>query len=131
METYAEIFKALSDKTRLRILYLLIKSQEELCVSEFADSLEIPQQNISQHLRILRIAGLIRKVKEGRWIYFSITENIDAFTESVLAAISSIPERLISKDLKELDERMKLRSNGRCHIGIQKKHLVRNYVTKI
>lgn len=130
MKTYTEKFKALSDETRLRILYLLINSNTELCVCEFTDALEIPQYNISRHLKILKNAGLIQERKEGRWVYFGLTKENDNFTETILNAISQIPESLLSKDLAELNKRIAIRTNGKCLIGIQKEHLFSNHPKK-
>jgi ArsR family transcriptional regulator len=124
MNTYAEKFKALGDETRLRILYLLIKADSDLCVCELTDALEIPQYNISKHLKILRHAGLIAERKEGRWVYFGIVEDDDSFTETLLHAINHIPDTLLSNDVKELHNRLAIREHGKCLLGIQKKHLL-------
>ena len=59
MQEYLEKFKALSDETRLRIVHLLIEKNTPLCVCEFTDALEVPQYNISRHLKILKLAKLI------------------------------------------------------------------------
>lgn len=127
MKKYVEKFKALSDETRIRILYLLLKSDSELCVCELTDSLDIPQYNVSRHLKILRNAGLIEERKEGRWVYFSRIKENKQETEALLNSISNIPESLFSKELKELDKRFGIRTNGKCLIGIKKKHLMGNH----
>jgi len=124
MEEFTKVFKALSDKTRLRIIYLLCGSKTELCVCELVDSLEEPQYNISRHLKILKNAGLIRERKEGRWVYYGLFNVGDAFKNAVLQAVSSIPITLLSKDKKELKKRLKIRVKGKCLIGIQKKHII-------
>ena len=72
MEQYTEIFKALSDETRLRIIRLLIAAGRELCCCEITDSLGESQYNISRHLKVLKNAALIKDRKEGRWVYFHI-----------------------------------------------------------
>jgi ArsR family transcriptional regulator len=124
MKEFTEKFKAFADETRLRILYLLINSNSELCVCELTDALEIPQYNVSRHLKILRNAGLIEERKEGRWVYFSLTQGMDAFTETALDSINQIAETQLSKDLAELETRLTIRTNGKCLLGIQKKHLI-------
>lgn len=121
---YVEKFKALSDETRLRILNLLVKVNSELCVCEFTDALEVPQYNISRHLKILRQAGLIEERKEGRWVYFRVVREKDPFTETILESISCISPSLLSKDLKELERRLELRVDGKCLLGIQKSRLL-------
>ncbi|MBM4240376.1 MAG: winged helix-turn-helix transcriptional regulator [Euryarchaeota archaeon] len=67
----SEIFKALSDPTRLKILYLL--QNGELCVCEIIIALEKPQSTISHHLNILKNAGIIKWRKEGVWIHYSLS----------------------------------------------------------
>ncbi|MGI6465017.1 MAG: ArsR/SmtB family transcription factor [Methanobacterium sp.] len=63
--------KALSDPTRLKILYLL--SEGELCVCEIICALDKPQSSISHHLNILKNLGFIKGRKEGVWIHYSLT----------------------------------------------------------
>jgi ArsR family transcriptional regulator len=124
MKEFIEKFKAFADETRLRILYLLLNSNSELCVCELTDALEIQQYNVSRHLKILRNAGLIEERKEGRWIYFSLTQCKDDFTETALDSINQIAETQLSKDLAELKTRLAIRTNGKCFLGIQKKYLI-------
>ena len=64
-----EMFQALSDATRLRILELL-KSEEELCVTEIASHFDIKQPSVSHHLDVLRRAGLVSGEKRGREVYY-------------------------------------------------------------
>ena len=70
----AELHRALSDETRLRILaYLQIG---ELCVCEIVEALDKPQSTVSHHLYTLQNAGLIRGRKQGRWTMYSINEDV-------------------------------------------------------
>ena len=126
MREYTEIFKALGDETRLRILHLFAKTGEELCVCELTDALEVSQYNISRHLKLLVNVGLLISEKEGRWVYFKLAGHDDAVIESIVAAIANLPKSATIKDLAELDKRLQMRSNGRCTIGIQKQHLMRS-----
>jgi len=120
-----DIFKALSDETRLRILHLFIKSGEELCVCELTDSLEVTQYNVSRHLKVLATAGLLEREKEGRWVYFRLAQPSDAVLHHVLQAVGALSDDVTTRDLTELQQRLTLRTNGRCTIGIQKKHLAK------
>lgn len=70
-ERYAGELKALSDATRLKILYLL--SDGELCVCEIICALNKPQSSISHHLNILKNLGFIKGRKDGVWIHYSLT----------------------------------------------------------
>ncbi len=68
----AEIFKALSDPTRLRLVKLLGEGGGALCVNALACRLEVTQSAVSQHLRVLRQARLVRGVRRGPFVYYSL-----------------------------------------------------------
>ncbi len=68
----SKVFMALADETRLRILKLL--EFREMCVCEVMIALGLTQPTASHHLGILNNAGLIKKRKEGRWVYYSVTK---------------------------------------------------------
>lgn len=123
MKEYIDTYKAIADETRLRILYLLINKKSEICACEFTDALEIPQYNISKHLRILKSAGLIEERKEGRWIYFRLSREKGAFRQTVFKSIHQIPASLLTRDLGGLEKRFSMRKYGKCVLGIRKKHL--------
>lgn len=64
-------FRALADETRLKIFALLTK--EELCVCEIEDTLNLSQSLVSNHLAVLRRAGLVkarRDAEDARWIFY-------------------------------------------------------------
>ncbi len=124
LSEFTEIFKALSDETRIRILRLLMLSRESICVCEIVDSLEEPQSNISRHLKILKNAGLIEESKQGRWRYYSLTEKGDQFMTHLFQTIASIPKKTFIKEYAKLKERLKIRRNGKCTLGIQNVHLL-------
>lgn len=67
----SEILKALSDPTRLKIIYLL--QEGELCVCEIMHALEKPQSTVSHHLNILKNAGFIKWRKAGIWIHYQLS----------------------------------------------------------
>lgn len=71
LQEKSDIFKAISDPTRLKILYLL--ADGELCVCEIICALEKPQSTISHHLNILRNSGYIKGRREGVWIHYKLT----------------------------------------------------------
>ena len=68
-----EVFYALSDDIRLKIVRLLI-SHSELCVCQLQELFGISQPNISFHLRVLKKAGLVKSRKEGKWSYYSLNK---------------------------------------------------------
>jgi len=73
MERTAEIFKALSDPTRLRIVSLL--RHGELCVCDLTEALQIPQSTVSRHLSALRNAGWVKSRRSGKWMHYILLEN--------------------------------------------------------
>ncbi|WP_306419564.1 ArsR/SmtB family transcription factor [Anaerosalibacter massiliensis] len=69
----SEIFKALSDPTRLKIIYVLSKSP--LCVCDIAQLLDMTQSAISHHLRMLRNLNLVKFRKEGKMVIYSLDDH--------------------------------------------------------
>lgn len=67
-----DLFKALSDGTRLRMLSLVM--EREMCVCEIEACLEISQTNASRHLMLLRKCGILEYRKKAQWAYYSISQ---------------------------------------------------------
>ena len=70
----AELFKVLGDSTRIRILYLLLKEKEKN-VTEIADALNMNHSAISHQLRFLKNAKLIKNRREGKQLYYSLSDD--------------------------------------------------------
>lgn len=70
MNKTLEILNALANKTRLQIVLILL--QQDLCVCELQEILELEQSRLSQQLRILRYSGLVETKQKGKWIVYSI-----------------------------------------------------------
>lgn len=81
------IFRAFSDRTRLRILNLL-RGQEELCVCDIVRVLELPQAKVSRHLAYLRRARLVAARKEGLWMFYRLAEASGAFHGKMLECLA-------------------------------------------
>ncbi len=125
MDRHALAFSALSDESRLRIIHLLLASNQELCCCELTDALEIPQYNISKHLAALSKAGLIRERRDGKWIYYSIAPSEDSFRAKLLETVASIRNHhAFRRDERELTRRLSYRQGGRCVQGTLKRHLL-------
>ena len=69
----AELYKAFSDETRLRILSVLADGQ--MCVSDIAQSLNMTDSAISHQLKILKTARLVKGQREGKQIYYSLDDD--------------------------------------------------------
>ncbi|MBC7341506.1 MAG: winged helix-turn-helix transcriptional regulator [Clostridia bacterium] len=75
---FAEVFKALGQEIRLKIISLL--AEHEFCVCEMEEILGITQSAVSQHLRVLRQAGLVEEEKIGQWVFYHLRrDQIDKF----------------------------------------------------
>lgn len=70
-----ELFKALADRTRLRLINLL--GDDEVCVCFFVEVLKLNQPKISRHLAYLRRAGVVAARREGKWMHYRIVEPPD------------------------------------------------------
>ena len=71
-ELMVDIFKALSEESRLRILALLMHG--EMCVCEIEECLDMTQSNVSRHLSNLRNAGILDSYKQAQWTYYKISD---------------------------------------------------------
>jgi len=78
------LFRALADRTRLRILGLLAAG--EICVCEIHETLRVPQPKASRHLAYLRAAGLVETRRKGLWVYYRLAAPTDAVVAAVLQA---------------------------------------------
>ncbi|WP_309120721.1 metalloregulator ArsR/SmtB family transcription factor [Paenibacillus sp.] len=72
MNELADIFKALGDPTRVRIIYALM--QKELCVHDLTVVLEMGQSAVSHQLRVLRNLRIVKRRKAGKTVYYSLDD---------------------------------------------------------
>jgi ArsR family transcriptional regulator, arsenate/arsenite/antimonite-responsive transcriptional repressor len=82
MERLHQIFKALADPNRLRILNLLL--EDRCCVCELESALDLPQSLVSRHLAYLRAAGLVRDRRQGMRVQYGVA--LDSETGQALQA---------------------------------------------
>ena len=76
------LFMALADKTRLRLLNLM--REDEVCVCFFTEVLNESQPKVSRHLASLRNAGIVEARRDGKWMHYRITEPKDKYAAQVL-----------------------------------------------
>lgn len=75
--SFATVFKALGDETRLNILACLAANQNATCVCHIEDHVKhLSQPTISHHLRLLREAGLVTTQRRGTWVYYAIDPSL-------------------------------------------------------
>src|ERR1019366_8221379 len=77
-----QIFRALADPTRLRLLNLI--ADREICVCYFVEILAMSQPKISRHLAYLRRAGIVETRRQGRWMHYRLALPNDAVASSIL-----------------------------------------------
>jgi ArsR family transcriptional regulator len=113
------VFKTLSDKTRLRIINILDK--EELNVQEIVDIIGGAQSGISRHLSVLKNSGFINDRKEGTWTYYSVNKTGNGFKKEILNKI----EELLEKDSEFNQDNEKLK-----RVIEQRRQITKNFFDK-
>ncbi|MFC5648784.1 ArsR/SmtB family transcription factor [Paenibacillus solisilvae] len=88
LDALAETLKLLSDKTRLTILALL--KEKEMCVCDIVEILQTTQPNASQHLRKLKIGGLVNETRRSQWIYYSLNVQDKPYLQGILDQLPSM-----------------------------------------
>jgi len=105
------IFRAFSDRTRLRILSIL--TQGEHCVGDLVEVLKVPQPKVSRHLAYLRKAGLVEAREQGLWNFYRLAPAKVPFHRKMLeclgACYGDVPE--IARDARKARH---LRTSGGC-----------------
>lgn len=95
------MFRAFSDRTRLRILHLLRSG--ELCVCDLVTIIDAPQPKISRHLAYLRRAGLVTARKDGLWSHYKLSPAQSAFHKNLLECLANcfhdVPELAADAEL--------------------------------
>ncbi len=111
------MFRAFSDRTRLRMLYLLLDG--ECCVGNLVEILGIEQPSVSRHLAYLRKAGLVSVRRDGLWCYYALTPALEPFHQKLLECLaccfSAVPALLA--DQKRARQ---VRATGGCCPGEEK-----------
>ncbi len=85
---YAKVFKAFSDESRLRILEDL--RQDEKCACVLLEQLNISQSTLSHHMKILVESGIVEARKEGKWTFYTLSEQGVTEAKAILDQITTI-----------------------------------------
>ena len=81
------LLRSVADRHRLKILNMLVRAGAPVCVCEFAAELELPQQNVSYHLKQLVDAGVIVRERRGRYSYYALVDGV----LNQIAALVALP----------------------------------------
>ncbi len=107
MQDVLNVFKALSEETRLRIIKLL--EHGELCVCDIVAALDMIQPKVSFHLAVLKEAGLIKDRKQGKWTHYRLDDS-DMFRRFLLlSALERISAETVSEDISRLKDFLKVK----------------------
>lgn len=93
---HAKLLKALANPKRLEIIQLI--REKALSVAEISEMLDLPQGNLSQHLQVLRAAGVVKTKRKGKQIYYSIAH------ENFIKASDLFREVLIERDKNKISD---------------------------
>jgi ArsR family transcriptional regulator len=102
MEKLLNVFKVLSDETRIRILVMLY--HKKLCVCELCGVLEESQPKISKHLAKLRDMGYVKDERQEQFIFYCLNNNdkvLKGILQDIVDNLEAYPT--LEKDLKQLD----------------------------
>jgi ArsR family transcriptional regulator len=112
MQGLLNIFKALSDETRLKILKIFEKG--EICVCDLVSVLNVSQPRVSFHLNVLKEAGLVRGRKQGKWVHYSINDS-DIFRRFLVHSVmEKIPEKTMKESFSRLEKIISVKNKSRC-----------------
>jgi len=116
-----QIFSALADPTRIRIIRLLLETMDEACLCELSDSLNEPEYKLSRHVKVLKSSGLITSVRDGKWVYHGLVKDTK-YLKAIHKAVQAFPDgsKASAKDLSRFIKRLSIRESGRCKTGIQR-----------
>lgn len=120
LKRLSRMLKTVSNEKRLRILALLEKSDRSICVCEFVDALDMPQYQVSQHLRELRNEKIVTGERKGTWVYYSLSEELPPGPRSIIdTLVKGLDNKDVEKDVERLSERMEKREGGKCVVGYE------------
>lgn len=118
------MFKSLSDETRFRLVRVLSRAGEPLCLCELVDVVRRPEYAVSRSMRILREAGLVAEDRRGKLVFYRLAEDettrrLASVVESSSAPIDAAEAGddgagILATDDDRLRWRMDLRRDGRC-----------------
>jgi len=105
-----ELFKALSDETRFKLLQLLLTS--DLCVGALAYQLKISEAAVSQHLKQLRKVGLVKGEKRGYWTHYMVEKNRLSEFGKILEDLIRLEPRPEGRCIRSLGEKINKKKQG-------------------
>jgi len=106
-----QIFKSLSDESRVRILNLLL-AKKEICITDVEQLLEFTQTKSSRHLTYLKNSGMLSTEKKDQWVFYSIKDEVHDIVSQMLSFLNR--DATLQKDIatfETLDSNRELAKN--------------------
>jgi DNA-binding transcriptional ArsR family regulator len=110
MDSLVILLKAVADETRLKLIDLL--STQDLCVGALADRLGISSAAVSQHLQVMRKAGLVRGEKRGYWTHYSVERQALKEVIKRFAEVADRPAAVQAKCMRALPMAPDIKERG-------------------
>jgi ArsR family transcriptional regulator len=108
-----DIFKALAEESRLRILALLI--HDEMCVCEIEACLKMTQSNVSRHLTVLKNSGIVESYKQAQWTNHKISDKFKNENQNLWLYLVEKLKTLPSYQM-DLEECQKCKRQDLCNV---------------
>lgn len=99
-----QLFKILSDQTRLNII-LLLKASGELCVCDIYTALNLSQPKTSRHLAMLRESGLLLDSKHGKWVHYRLSPALLPWIKNIIEVTYSTEKNRVSQLLAAINNK--------------------------
>ena len=93
----AQVFKALSDPTRVKLLSMIAAATDgEACICDMTEPVGLSQPTVSHHMSVLSRAGLVTREQRGKWAYYALSPDARAALAGAVAQVTAAPERAIA-----------------------------------
>ncbi|WCE31848.1 metalloregulator ArsR/SmtB family transcription factor [Vibrio sp. SCSIO 43137] len=98
-----QFFKLLSDETRVRCL-LMVAREQQACVAELTEALQVSQPKVSRHLAMLRSSGVLVDIRQGQWVFYRLAEDLPGWMRKQIADLvkSNCLKEEYQKDIERL-----------------------------
>lgn len=116
-ENYIDALKALAEPNRLRLFWLLVQVNQRITVAEAMDVTGDTQYNASRNLKMLYKAGLLTQEKRGKWVYYTLADQLGPSLEKLIESVRSLPQEGFTDIMSRCKLRLSMRVNGQCIVG--------------
>jgi len=97
LELGCDIFKAFSEDSRVRILYLIYKN-DEMCIADLEQVLDFTQTKVSRHIKYLKTTSILQVTQRDQWRYYRIADRLKTIIETLFSYLET--DAVLVQDLK-------------------------------